>query len=159
MLNGGNLNWERVAIFGVVANGNFGVVLSKWRRLQSHKILLDVNLWVCKLDARNSKNYGKTSWSDNIDWESKRKVESTSKTFPSSTLHWILHKRRSLKICIFSYTTIILLCLKIIEKGLILRGFWQHEACGQTVLPDRSNRSKIVGKCHNWKKCDFFENF
>ena len=123
MLNGGNLNWERVAIFGVVANGNFGVVLSKWRRLQSHKILLDVNLWVCKLDARNSKNYGKTSWSDNIDWESKRKVESTSKTFPSSTLHWILHKRRSLKICIFSYTTIILLCLKIIEKGLILRGF------------------------------------
>ena len=36
---------------------------------------------------------------------------------------------------------------------LNLASFWKPEACGQTELPDRSvfNRSKIGGKCQNWK--------
>ena len=29
-----------------------------------------------------------------------------------------------------------------------LASFWKPKTCGQTVLPDRT---KIGGKCHNWK--------
>ena len=37
------------------------------------------------------------------------------------------------------------------QKWSILASFWKPEACGQTVLPDMSVRTKIGGKCQNSK--------
>ena len=54
----------------------------------------------------------------------------------------------------------ILCALKLI-KDAKNSPFWP-EACGQTVLPDRSvlNRTKIDGKCQNAKmKCNILSNF
>ena len=47
-------------------------------------------------------------------------------------------------------------------KLVNLASFWKPEACGQTVLPDRSLliEQKIVEKCQNWKiKMWHFEQY
>ena len=52
--------------------------------------------------------------------------------------------------------------IKNAKKWCILASFWKPEACGQTVLPDRSVliRHKLVGNGKVQKfKCDIFSNF